>query len=333
MATFNRAHLIIYTLNSIKNQTYQSFECLIIDDGGQDHTKTVVEEFISEDKRFSYAVRPDKYKKGLPGCRNYGLDICNGDYVIFFDDDDLVHPENLNFCFNQINKFKLDFVKYNFLNFRSSYNVIFKEIDYFELEIINHDSLEKIIKREINLISCSIMFRKHILREHRFNEQICFAEELEFFVRILLHSNFRGGVTSNNLYFARKQKDSMTGDFLSGKSESLQCYSFSIAETINNLKSKKRLTFSLKKYLLNEIFMHADKVTFNNVLISLAGNDFQRSFWQFYFFIYPLRLIFFKLKLKKMIARIISLVSIPGLLKLFTFINCFALLESIITLF
>lgn len=151
------------------------------------------------------------------------------------------------------------------------------------------------------------MFRKHILGEHRFNEQICFAEELEFFVRILLHSKFKGGITSNNLYFARKQKDSMTGNFLRGKSESLKCYCFSVAETINNLKSNRRLTFSLKKYLLNEIFMHTDKVTFKNALISLAGNGFQRSFWQFYFLIFPLRLILFKLKSNsKMIDRIIS---------------------------
>ena len=78
MATYNRAHLITNTLESIKNQTYPNFECLIIDDGGQDDTKIVVEELISEDKRFSYLVRLAKYKKGLPGCRNYGLDICKG---------------------------------------------------------------------------------------------------------------------------------------------------------------------------------------------------------------------------------------------------------------
>ena len=299
MATYNRAHLIMETIISIQNQTHTNFECLIIDDGGQDNTKIVVDELIAGDKRFSYLVRPDKYKKGLPGCRNYGLDICQGDYIIFFDDDDIIHPDNLDFCFNQINRFKLDFVKYNFLNFWSSDNVIFKEIDYFELDIINHNSLEKIIKREINLISCSIMFRKHILGEHRFNEQICFAEELEFFIRILLHYNFRGGVTSNKLYFARKQKDSMTGDFLMRKSKSLKCYSTSMAETIKNLKLKNRLTYSLKKYLLNEIFMHADKATFKNVLISSSGRQFQRFLWQLYFFIFPLRLVFYKLRSKK----------------------------------
>ncbi len=109
MATFNRAHLIKDTLESIKNQSYENFECLIIDDGGQDHTKTVVEEFISADKRFSYIVRPDKYKKGLPGCRNFGLDICNGDYVIFFDDDDIVHHNNLGINLNLLKDPEFDF--------------------------------------------------------------------------------------------------------------------------------------------------------------------------------------------------------------------------------
>ena len=84
LATFNRAHLIVETLQSIQNQTYQNWECLIIDDGGTDNTSVVISPILEQDSRFKFLKRTGSYKKGLPGCRNYGLDLSKGQYVIFF---------------------------------------------------------------------------------------------------------------------------------------------------------------------------------------------------------------------------------------------------------
>src|SRR5258705_6384267 len=95
MATYNRSHFILETLSSIQNQTYSEWECLIIDDGGTDNTLEIITPVLDTDLRFKFVKRPDQYKKGLPGCRNYGLDLAKGDYIIFFDDDDIVHPQNL----------------------------------------------------------------------------------------------------------------------------------------------------------------------------------------------------------------------------------------------
>ena len=95
MATYNRAHFIVETLQSIQKQIFENFECLIIDDGGTDNTLEVIQPIIGNDKRFLFLKRTEKYKKGLPGCRNYGLDIAKGNYIIFFDDDDIIHSQNL----------------------------------------------------------------------------------------------------------------------------------------------------------------------------------------------------------------------------------------------
>ena len=43
MATYNRAEYIAESLRSIQNQTYENFECLIIDDGGNDNTFEVID--------------------------------------------------------------------------------------------------------------------------------------------------------------------------------------------------------------------------------------------------------------------------------------------------
>ena len=51
MATYNRAHFIVETLQSIQNQTFSDFECLIIDDGGTDNTQEVIKKLCLENKK------------------------------------------------------------------------------------------------------------------------------------------------------------------------------------------------------------------------------------------------------------------------------------------
>jgi len=83
LATYNRAHFIEETLCSIQNQTFKDWECLIIDDGGNDNTFEVITPILKSDSRFTFQKRLDNYQKGLSGSRNYGLDIAKGDFVIF----------------------------------------------------------------------------------------------------------------------------------------------------------------------------------------------------------------------------------------------------------
>ena len=62
--TFNRAHLILHTLESIKNQTYNEWECIIVDDGSTDNTEDVLKKYIDTDSRFRYFKRPLNHTKG-----------------------------------------------------------------------------------------------------------------------------------------------------------------------------------------------------------------------------------------------------------------------------
>ena len=87
--TFNRAHIIGETLDSILAQTYPHWECIIIDDGSIDDSEEVIGEYVKNDGRFQYYNRPKEIIKGLTSCRNYGYSLCKGDFVSWFDSDDL----------------------------------------------------------------------------------------------------------------------------------------------------------------------------------------------------------------------------------------------------
>ncbi|MDT0644510.1 glycosyltransferase family 2 protein [Zunongwangia sp. F363] len=87
--TFNRAHIIPETLESVLAQTFTNWECLIIDDGSTDNTDELVEKYL-HDKRFKYFKRPGQLMKGACTCRNIGINNALGNYIQFLDSDDLL---------------------------------------------------------------------------------------------------------------------------------------------------------------------------------------------------------------------------------------------------
>ena len=90
--TYNRAHLIGETLDSILLQTYPNWECIVVDDGSADNTADVMRDNIKNDNRFQYHQRPDNRKKSPNSCRNYGFELSKGEYIKWFDSDDIMLP-------------------------------------------------------------------------------------------------------------------------------------------------------------------------------------------------------------------------------------------------
>jgi len=90
---YNVENLIEMTLESVKNQTFKSFECIIVNDFSTDNTDTVIREFIKTDKRFKIIVH--RANAGLSAARNSGLRFAKGKYVAFLDSDDLLMTNSL----------------------------------------------------------------------------------------------------------------------------------------------------------------------------------------------------------------------------------------------
>ena len=96
---FNRADLIIETAQSIFKQTFTNWEWIIIDDGSTDASMDVLQRLASEDSRIKVFQR-NRAPKGACACRNIGVEISVGRYLIFLDSDDLLEP----FCLDRTNK-------------------------------------------------------------------------------------------------------------------------------------------------------------------------------------------------------------------------------------
>lgn len=85
--TFNRAHTLPHTLKSVQNQTYQNWECFIVDDASTDDTEEVLKPFL-KDSRFHFIKK--EFNQGACNCRNTGLRNVSGNFIQFLDSDDLL---------------------------------------------------------------------------------------------------------------------------------------------------------------------------------------------------------------------------------------------------
>src|SRR5215472_17119543 len=88
--TYNAAAFLNRALRSVNAQTCRAFEIIIVDDGSDDETSSVVEQF-SDCRYFRIAY------SGLPAvCRNFGVKQAQGEYIAFLDADDEWIPDKLH---------------------------------------------------------------------------------------------------------------------------------------------------------------------------------------------------------------------------------------------
>lgn len=82
---YNLAQYLDEALQSIYNQTYIDWECIIVDDESQDHTKEVAQNWVAKDSRFVYLY---KENEGVSSARNFGIEKANSEYILTLDADD-----------------------------------------------------------------------------------------------------------------------------------------------------------------------------------------------------------------------------------------------------
>lgn len=300
LATYNRAHLIKEVLNSIANQSYSRWECIIVDDGSVDNTEKIILPILESDKRFQYYKRTELYKKGLPGSRNMGLDMAKGEVIIFFDDDDIVHPENLMTNLEVLVLHKADFCRYDKKPFTGNWAKGFQLNGKFSTHAVGLQDLEKMITGELPFASCTVMWDKKCFSTQRFNEDLQYAEEWELYSR-LLSRGLQGVSIDKVLYFNRKHPKSNTGEFWSNDPKRRLSKVKAIKLVIKNLEVKNLLTTSLVHYFIRFGFFLKEPEIIDYVLEKSNLGVFARlKFklgYKFYPFIRPLFLL--KKKLKK----------------------------------
>lgn len=98
---YNVENYLRMCLDSIQNQTYQNFECLLINDGSPDNSPDICREYVAKDARFHYF---EKENGGLSSARNFGIERSTGAYLTFVDSDDWLEHDALDRLYGALRK-------------------------------------------------------------------------------------------------------------------------------------------------------------------------------------------------------------------------------------
>lgn len=179
--TYNRAGLICDTIDSILAQEYDNYEVLIVDDGSTDDTEEVIKAKY-KNNRVSYYKKENAERAAA---RNYGARLANGDYINFFDSDDLALPNHLTVASKLINT--KNFPEWFHLGYAWALpeGKIFKEVNDFKGESLNH------IMHKGNPLSCNgIFIRRDVILANQFNEDRLLSASEDYELWLRLTSNF-----------------------------------------------------------------------------------------------------------------------------------------------
>lgn len=173
--TYNRAHLIRQTIESVLAQRETRFEVIVVDDGSQDDTEQVVHDIA--DRRVTYR----KKENGERGAaRNYGAARARGQYINFLDSDDLLYPNHLTVAGNLIEEHDHPEISHLGFEMKDARGSLLYRIDSFKGRLN-----EKLLRG--NLFSCNGVFlRKDIALAFPFNEdrRLSASEDWELWLRL-----------------------------------------------------------------------------------------------------------------------------------------------------
>ena len=250
---YNAERYIRQCLDSILTQDFADFELMIVDDGSTDSSLELCKDYSEKDSRIRLF---HKENAGPSSARNFALTRANGEYLLFLDSDDYWLD---NSCLGRLYQIALD----NNLDIvRGELKQVDEKGDDFGItsnldsrmniawKVLSSGEFYRDAIRGQNFLFLSL-FRKSVVCNYRFDENLKFFEDGEFYARVLL-SNLRCMYVPICFYAYRVNPFSITN---SGNVKNLQD-SFLIGEIFAEYTVQAEDEIIAKEYAFNSVMMY-----------------------------------------------------------------------------
>lgn len=201
---YNLEGYIENCIRSLMNQTYENIEILCIDDGSKDNSAAVIAKLAEEDGRIRYIY---KENGGVSSARNKGLEIADGEYIMFVDGDDYFHYRGVEILVNCIENSKFSLVcaqetKTNRLDAEMS------EVDSYFCQETDHKGLFSYRYGSVlGKSACNKLFKSDIAKSVSFIEDYASGEDANYVIKIL-DQGVRVGVVDKTFYYYYTRENS-----------------------------------------------------------------------------------------------------------------------------
>ena len=181
VAIYNAEKTLPRLLDSLRAQTMQDFEVLMIDDGSTDNSGAICDKYAESDKRFKPFHKPNE---GIGATRRFGIEHATGEYTIHADADDWVEPDYLETLYEKAVSSKADMTICD-IYFEEGWRSVYKkeEPKTYDKEGLIKDYLLRLQKGSWNKL---IRRSTYTQRGITYMDELSFSEDYIFNLQLLL---------------------------------------------------------------------------------------------------------------------------------------------------
>lgn len=263
---YNVEKYIEKCLDSVRQQTFEDFECILIDDGSTDHSGEICDFYVKIDSRFCVFHQKNA---GVGAARNYGINVACGEYIVFADPDDYLAKDYFENAVNHIQDF--DMVIYNATYLLDSHEKIITSniSDEITFEGENIKDLEKyVLDRDIPNINIPFIgapwmkvYRKYTIKDYglKFDEGIHPMEDLIFNLCYMQKCN-RIRFINKSFYFYRIHNES---SMFGTKKNRYENFELAQRTLLDRFQDNNELLDIIYKWSVGQLWFCLSRQTFN----------------------------------------------------------------------
>ncbi|MDR2065108.1 MAG: glycosyltransferase [Prevotellaceae bacterium] len=175
-------------LDSVLAQPCLPLEIILVNDGSNDGSEKIAEEYAKKDNRI---ILYNQENKGIPFARNKGLELASGEYFLFIDADDYIAPNTLYQLYRTAKENDLDVLQFPLIELRNDnkkrrpmffVNQIMNGVDYFNIMM-----KKRVIPFAPYMNMVKMSFYKSV--NFTFNEKLRRLQDLEFYTKLTIKAN------------------------------------------------------------------------------------------------------------------------------------------------
>ncbi|WP_436935631.1 glycosyltransferase [Halovenus marina] len=193
ITTYNRPTYLPKAVESVRTQTYDPVELVVVDDHSTEPAQPIVTEADLSSLQNVECIRHEE-NRGANAARNTGIEASSGEYIAFLDDDDRWHPEKIT---RQVEAFeRTDDVGFVYtgemIGTRARNEVAVENIDG-EINIpplVTGDMTKTLLCRNVVGTLSKVMVRADIARAVPFDEHFPVWADLEWYINVSLQTTF-----------------------------------------------------------------------------------------------------------------------------------------------
>lgn len=204
---YNDADFLHRCIESLLKQTYENIDIVIIDDGSDDGSARICDEYEQKDNRVQVY---HQHYEGVSSARNKGLELAKGDYIIFLDGDDEADPQYVEKLYKTLVSNELDIAQCCLIRIKNGERInelpctdevrIFSGLDM-QMKIFERN-------RYFTMCLCGKLFKRDLFAGLLF--PVGRINEDESLIYILMYRAERVGVIDDYLYYYHYNKSSIT---------------------------------------------------------------------------------------------------------------------------